>query len=312
MNDDSGSGAGCRRRVLITGATDGLGRATSLALVRAGCELIVHGRSAERVETIRQEALSAGAPGVTSVVADLALLRDVRRMLAAVQNRGEPPGVVVNNAGVGFGDAAGGGRVVSGDGIELRLAVNYLAPMVLTYGLLPILAEHAGSRVVQVASIGQHPLDLADLESREGFDLLTAYRRSKLALIAGSLDLADRVNPSMVTINCVHPATYMPAKMVVREGVAAASTVDDGLAAVVRLVVGTGLTGRTGLCFEGLSEASPHAQAHDPAARQTLRAWTDRFVDTSLSQLSRKGSCAIRDTPAWHASGERVQPCSDR
>src|SRR5215472_13514189 len=164
--------------VLVTGATSGIGRVLVSSLARTGARLVLHGRSADRVaETVRT--IAVGGVEARGVVADLSSLRETAR-LADEALAGGPIDLLINNAGVGFGKDRTL-RETSRDGFELRFAVNYLAPVLLTRKFL---ARGMPTRaVVNVASAGQAPLDLDDLQSARHYDGLQAYRRSKLALI---------------------------------------------------------------------------------------------------------------------------------
>lgn len=196
--------------ILVTGATSGLGAQTAARLAAGGAHLLAHGRSAERVQALVEELRAAGG-AADGLVADLASLAEVAGLARRIS---APLDVLINNAGVGFG-ADRRARETSRDGFELRLAVNYLAPFVLTRALL---ARGLPTRaVVNVASAGQQALDLDDLQSRRGYDGVRAYCRSKLALIMLTLDLADE-RPAL-TFNALHPGTYLDTGMVRDAGI---------------------------------------------------------------------------------------------
>src|SRR5262245_3345606 len=227
-------------RILITGATDGLGRALAADLAGRGAGIVVHGRDRARAEAV---AASIGAEGV--LVADFASLADVRRMA------GEAPqvDVLVNNAGVAVVE-----RQLTEDGNELTFQVNHLAHFLLTLQLLP-------PRIVNVASIGQHPLDFDDLgleRGYDGYDGYDAYARSKLAQVMFTFELAAR-RPDL-EVNALHPATLMDTKMVHAFFGRSRSTVAEGVEATARLVELGGVTGRF---FDGPDESRAHPQAYD-------------------------------------------------
>src|SRR5258707_13191577 len=149
--------------VLITGATSGLGRYLAGQLAGSGWQVLAHGRDQARVADLTA-ALGRDARGY---VADLASLGDVRDLAARVRAEVPRLDVLVNNAGIGFGPP-GEGRQVSADGHELRFAVNYLAPVLLTRLLMPLLTASAPSRIVNLGSLGQVPFDPADAEFAHG------------------------------------------------------------------------------------------------------------------------------------------------
>jgi NAD(P)-dependent dehydrogenase (short-subunit alcohol dehydrogenase family) len=264
--------------VLITGATSGLGRYLAQQLASSGWQVLAHGRDPARVADLCAD-LGGGARGF---VADLASLGEVRDL--AVRITAEVPrlDVLVNNAAVGFG-APGEGRQVSADGHELRFAVNYLAPVLLTRLLVPLLTASAPSRVLNVSSIGQVAFNPADAEFEHGYQGVEAYRRSKLALAAFSFDLAGELEAAKVMVNCSHPATLMNTAMVIHSGITPVSTLEQGGEATIRLITDPALDGVTGQFFDGLTIARARPEAYDPQFRAKLREVTDRMLGDAVS-----------------------------
>jgi NAD(P)-dependent dehydrogenase (short-subunit alcohol dehydrogenase family) len=259
------------RVILITGATDGLGRALAERLAQDGEELLVHGRDAERLARVADELAAASeGPAPRTFLADLADLAEVRRLAAEVRDATDRLDVLVSNAGIGSGEPDGRDRRTSVDGYELRFAVNFLAGFVLTLELLPLLRASAPARVVNVASLGQYPLDFDDLMLERGYDGSRAYAQSKLAQIMAGFELAARVPANEVTVNSLHPATYMPTKMVLQEVGRQIDSIEDGVAATYRLVSDPALAGVTGAFFDRTREARADDQAYDPDARAEL------------------------------------------
>jgi NAD(P)-dependent dehydrogenase (short-subunit alcohol dehydrogenase family) len=257
--------------ILITGATDGLGRALAHQLAGRGARLILHGRDAGRLDqTAKEIAGQAGGEPPRTVRADLAELAQVRRMGDEVRELTGRLDVLVSNAGIGSGEPDGRERRTSADGYELRFAVNYLAGFLLTVDLLPLLRASAPARVINVASLGQHPLDFSDLMITRGYSGTRAYGQSKLAQIMSGFELASRVPADQVTANSLHPATFMPTKMVTEEIGYTIDSLSDGVAATSRLAIDPALTGVTGRFFDRTQEARANAQAYDPAARAEL------------------------------------------
>ncbi|HEY6517107.1 MAG TPA: SDR family NAD(P)-dependent oxidoreductase [Steroidobacteraceae bacterium] len=276
-----------QKTALITGSTDGLGRAAASSLAAAGFKVLIHGRDAQRGgELMRQISAKGGAAEFHR--ADFASLAEVRALANAVQDGHPRLQLLINNAGIGTGDdGRPAPRRTSADGYELRFAVNYLAGYLLTRLLLPSLARSAPARIVNVASVGQYPLDFDNLMLERAYSGMRAYAQSKLAQVMMTLDLAAELRDGGVTVNCLHPATYMDTTMVRAAGVAPASTVAEGAAAVMHLAVSPELEGRTGEYFDGLRRSRANAQAYDPQARRRLAEVSARL--TGLDQRSGPG-----------------------
>jgi len=259
------------KTVLITGSTDGVGRHVATQLAAAGATVLIHGRDTSRAEVLVDEIVRAGYPAPTFYQADLAMLAGVRRLADAVLADHGKLDVFVSNAGIGSQNG-GPARQTSQDGHELRFAVNYLAGFALAYHLLPRLKAAAPSRIVNVASLGQHPIDFDDVMITKNYSGSRAYAQSKLAQIMFTIDLAEQLKGSDVTVNALHPATYMNTTMVRAGGITPVSTVEEGGEAILRLIAGDDVTGKSGLFFNGLHAARAIPQAYDAAARQRLRA----------------------------------------
>ena len=257
--------------VLVTGATDGLGRALATRLAGEGATVLAHARSEERGREALADLLD-GPGDVRLVVGDLASLSAVRALADQVPDRLD---VLVNNAGIGFA----GEREESADGYELRFAVNYLAGFLLASLLRDGLAASAPARIVNVASAGQQAIDFDDVMLEDGYDGARAYRQSKLAQIMHAFDLAEELQGSGVTATALHPATFMDTKMVIDAGGTPASTVQEGLEATWRLVADPSVEGVSGAYFNGTREVRADAQAYDLDARRRLRELSQRLVE---------------------------------
>lgn len=272
----TGPGNG-RRTVLITGSTDGLGRWLALRIAEGGAHVLIHGRSAERAEQVRGEIRAAtGEDRAHVLLADFADPREVDGFADEVLARTERLDVLINNAGIGAA-SPGGRREVDGFGIERRFAVNYLAGYRLTRRLLPLLTASAPSRIVNVSSAGQRAVDFADPMLEKAYDGVRAYMQSKLAQIMFTFDLAEELSGTGVTVDALHPATYMDTTMVREGGITPWSTVDEGGTAVLRLVEEA--DPGTGRYFNGTSQARADRQAYDADARRRLRALSDELLE---------------------------------
>jgi NAD(P)-dependent dehydrogenase (short-subunit alcohol dehydrogenase family) len=265
--------------ILITGATDGLGKAVAVELARAGATVLVHGRDDARGgATLREIRDETGSDRTRWYRADLASLDEVRALAERVRTEHERLDVLVNNAGIGTVEAGEAQRLESRDGYELRFAVNYLAPFLLTRLLLPTLLDSTPSRIVNVSSAGQAPIDFDDVMLEHGYDGVRAYCQSKLALVMLTLDLADELAGQGVTANCLHPGTYMPTKMVIGAGISPLDSLESGVRATTRLIADAELDGVSGCYFDRLREARALPQAYDPEARRRLRELSEQLA----------------------------------
>jgi NAD(P)-dependent dehydrogenase (short-subunit alcohol dehydrogenase family) len=257
------------KTILITGSTDGVGRMVAERLAADGAHVLVHGRNRERGESLVKTIAQNSRGKATLYIADLASLAEVRRLAKEVLADNSHIDVLINNAGIGFLPA---GRQVTADGYELRFAVNYLAGFLLTHLLLPTLKASAPSRIVNVSSIGQSPVNFDDVMMEKSWKGEgAAYTQSKLAQILFTISLAEELAGSGVAVTAVHPATYMATGMVVNAGIEPLSTVEEGAEAILALAVGPQHAKTTGKFFNGLREARANAQAYDLAARKKLR-----------------------------------------
>jgi NAD(P)-dependent dehydrogenase (short-subunit alcohol dehydrogenase family) len=189
--------------VLITGGTSGIGKASAVALASMGAEVVVIGRNEERgeraAEEIRRE---SGNEKVSLMLADLSVQADVRRLAEEFQERHGRLDVLVNNAGLVQSQ-----RTETPDGIETQLAINHLAPFLLTNLLLDLLRASAPSRIVTVSSDAHRwaKLDLDDLQSRKRYRGMQVYGTTKLANILFTRELSERLEGTGVTANAMHP-----------------------------------------------------------------------------------------------------------
>lgn len=189
--------------ILITGGTSGIGKAAATALAGMGATVVITGRNEERgkraLQEIREE---SGNDGVELILADLTVQDEVRRLAEELRERHNQLEVLVNNAGLVLSE-----RTETPDGIETQLAINHLAPFLLTNLLLDLLKESAPSRIVTVSSDAHRwaKIDLDDLQSRKRYRGMQVYGKTKLANIMFTYELAERLEGTGVTANCMHP-----------------------------------------------------------------------------------------------------------
>jgi NAD(P)-dependent dehydrogenase (short-subunit alcohol dehydrogenase family) len=258
------------KTIVVTGSTDGVGRVVAQTLADGGAHVIVHGRNQDRGQRVLDGIQAAGRGAATFYRADFAALAEVRRLADDIRRTFNRIDVLINNAGIGTG-GPNGARQVSADGYELRFAVNYLSGFLLTRLLLPLLLQSKPARLINVSSLGQHPIDFNDVMLTNGYSGSRAYAQSKLAQIMFTFDLARELEVAQVTANCLHPATYMNTTMVRQAGVTPLSTTEEGARAILQLAIAGPFDRQTGLFFNGLNPSRANPQAYDPDAREQLR-----------------------------------------
>ena len=250
---------------LVTGSTSGLGHELALRLGSMGMHVVVHGRNRERGMEVVQAITSEGVGSARFYRADLASFEQVREFGEAVLQDYERLDVLINNAGIA---STPNGRALSEDGHELIFQVNHLSHFLLTQTLLPRLLESAPSRIVNVSSGAQQPIDFDDVMLKNGFSGGRAYAQSKLAQVLFTFDLAEELEGSGVIVNALHPATFMDTPMVTRGGGRPRATVAEGADAVMQLVTSPEIG--SGGYFNGLRRSRANAQAYDEEARARL------------------------------------------
>ena len=265
--------------VLLTGGTSGIGRVAARRLAERDATVAVVGRNHARGERLARES-PTGEPGeIRFHRVDLSTRAAVRRLAREVRETYDRLDVLAHNAGL-----VARSRAKTADGIERTLAVNHLAPYLLTHELLDMLQESRPSRIVVTAS-GIHrraTLDFADLQFERGYDSMDAYARSKLANVAFTVELADRLGAG-VTANCFHPG-FVPSTNLFRNtpawmrlGLRALSVVpgiatstEEGARRLVRLATDPEFSERSGVYVGAGGNESPKAEATDPEVRERL------------------------------------------
>jgi NAD(P)-dependent dehydrogenase (short-subunit alcohol dehydrogenase family) len=250
-------------------------------LAADGARVLLHGRDRGKVAQLAAEiAERFGVPEPATVVADLADLSQVRGLSDQVAALTDRLDVFVSNAGIGSGAPELTTRQLSADGYELRFAVNYLAGFDLTLRLLPLLRAAATSarpdigsapaRIVYVASLGQAPIDFDDVMIEHNYSGSRAYGQSKLAQITSGFRLAERLHQDNITVNSLHPATYMPTKIVLQSIGRSVDTLETGITATRRLVDDPALSNVTGRFFDRTRETRADPSAYDPEVQSRL------------------------------------------
>jgi retinol dehydrogenase-12 len=188
------------RRVLVTGATTGIGRVTAVTLGRLGADVVIVARDAHKAETTLAELRAAGVAEPVALMGDLSLLSSVRAVAEQYKQRFDRLDVLVNNAGAIFTR-----REVTADGFEKTFALNHMSYFVLTWLLLDRLRAGKAPRVVNVSSNAHKPakVDFSDLQLEKKWSAFGAYCVSKLENLLFTFELARR-HPEL-TANALHP-----------------------------------------------------------------------------------------------------------
>ncbi|HUX59776.1 MAG TPA: SDR family oxidoreductase [Ignavibacteriaceae bacterium] len=260
--------------ILITGSTDGIGKLTALHLARQHAHVLIHGRNKEKVAGVVDELKKTSKNNkIEGYVADFSSLNEVRRLTEVILSRYPSLDVLVNNAAVAVSMPR-----LSEDGYELQFAINYLAPFLFTSLLLPALRNAAPSRIVNVSSVGQREVDFDNIMLERDFEDAKAYRQSKLALIMFTFDLAEQLKDENITVNSLHPGTYLNTNMVRNLNITPLGEPESGAEAVTYLSVSENVAGITGKYFNVKTEAMANSQAYDMKARKRLRDLSIEFT----------------------------------
>lgn len=255
------------KTVLVTGATDGIGKATALALGTLGAHVILHGRSAQRLSLAAGEIHAATGSSADTLQADFSSLAAVRMCAEQILREFPRLDALVHNAGI-FARH----REVTPDGYESTLAINHLAPFLLTHLLEGFLRQSSPARIVVVSSIThvQSTLDFENLQGEKRYDGREAYSLSKLANAMFTVELAERLRGSGVTVNCFHPGVIATKLLRSGYGNMAAASPDRGAEQAVYLVASPDVEGVTGKYFVNGREARPSPLVHDASLRARL------------------------------------------
>jgi retinol dehydrogenase 14 len=274
--DNSNGGMG-GTTVLITGGTSGIGNATAVAMAAMGANVVVVGRNQERggaaVEEIKAQSHNES---VELMLADLSVQAEVRRLAEEFLERYDRLDVLVNNAGL-----VQSKRTETPDGIETTLAINHLAPFLLTNLLLGCLEQSAPSRVITVSSEAQRwgTMDFEDMQSRRKYRGFPVYGMTKLANIMFTYELAERLDGTGVAVNCLHPGSVGTNFGQNNRGAMALffrtfkpfmRSPEQGADTLIWLASSPEVDGVSGKYFSDRKEIEAKKVAYDPAARRRL------------------------------------------
>lgn len=267
-----------QKNILITGSTDGIGLETAKMLVSAGHHVLLHGRNPSKLKAVKKAltALSGDNP-VQGYLVDLSRLAEVEALAEAVAAEHERIDVLINNAGV-----YNASDPLTKDGLDVRFAVNTIAPFLLTKRLLPRLGP--SGRVINLSSAAQSPVDPEALAGKGRLSDNAAYAQSKLALTMWSRGLALSLEDRGPAIIAVNPGSLLGTKMVKQAFGMAGGDVRKGADILRRAALEDDFADASGQYFDNDSGrfASPHSDALDLRKCQEIV----RFIETVLAELA--------------------------
>ena len=261
--------------MLVTGSTAGIGRQTALDLARTGARVLVHARSRTRGEPVLEGLKRAsGNPSVELVVGDFTSLCGVRALAREVQEKVDHLDVLINNAAV-FMKA----RTLTEDGFESTFAVNYLAHFLLTGLLMDLLEAAAAARIINVASMAHESacLDFDNLQGERFYEGCGAYALSKLGNVLFTLELAERLKGTPITVNCLHPGVVTTQLLTEGFGITGIP-VERSSRCLTYLAGSPHLQGVTGTYFEDCRPAPVAALARESGVRGRFWEQTESLV----------------------------------
>lgn len=248
-----------QKTILVTGATDGIGLATAKMLIQKGHNVLLHGRNPEKLETVVDSLSDLVTTGsIDSYVADLSEIKQVAALATAIAAQHKALDVLINNAGVFRMD-----NPITAAGLDARFVVNTLAPYLLTRRVLPLMNN--GSRIVNLSSAAQAPVNLDALRGTVKLDPMDAYAQSKLAITSWSHYLAAELGDTPVVV-AVNPASLLGSKMV-KEGFGVdGGDLRIGADILVRAALSDEFANASGQYFDNDTRrfATPHPDAFNP------------------------------------------------
>ena len=255
------------KTVLITGATDGIGKETALMFAKVGATVLIHGRNPAKIAATMDALHQANPKGrFYSYQADFSSLDDVRAMASKILAEHETIDILINNAGL-YPDE----RVITKDGFEQTLQVNYLSAFLLTKSLLPRLEASNQARIINMSSIGHKFVwnNIQNPKSSPFFWRWVSYCRSKLLVLAWTIELARHLEEKNITVNCIHPG-IIRTKVIRILPLSYGSSVPSGAKTVFDLATNPKHNETTGQYFERYKIATPAPMALNKSLQKNL------------------------------------------
>jgi len=268
------------RVILVTGSTDGIGKALAHQLAKQGVTVLIHGRCPRKCDEVTSSIRSQGGEA-RSYVADFGNLLEVQKMAQLLIRNEDCIDVLVNNAGLGI-EAK---RESSIDGNEAIFQVNCLAPYLLTELLARHLQKSRPARIINVASDGQYPIDFTDLMFEKKWHPALAYAKSKLALVMCTFILARKYKDSGITVNAIHPGSLMPTKLILGK-FESIDSIETGVENIIRLIFDPSLSETSGEYFSKETVGKANAQAYDEKSQSLISTAITSLLTSHLSEAS--------------------------
>jgi NAD(P)-dependent dehydrogenase (short-subunit alcohol dehydrogenase family) len=268
-----------QKNILITGSTDGIGLETARVLALQGHHVLLHGRNPAKLEDVRK-ILSALLDGerVESYEADLSRMADVEELAKSVVDKHAKLDVLINNAGI-FKTP----DPITQDGLDVRFAVNTIAPYLLTQRLLPLLG--ASGRVINLSSAAQSPVDTEALTGQVRLsDDFTAYAQSKLAITMWSRTMALSLKDDGPAIIAVNPGSLLGTKMVKDAFDVAGKDIGIGAEILTRLSLEEEFATASGQYFD--NDSGQFSPPHPDALNQQKCEEIVRVVEAALAEIT--------------------------
>jgi NAD(P)-dependent dehydrogenase (short-subunit alcohol dehydrogenase family) len=260
-----------QKTILLTGATDGIGREAARLLIEQGHILLLHGRNPAKLESLRNE-FAASTDRIETYVADLSQIAEVKALADAVSEKHRKLDVLINNAGV-----LRTPKSVLPTGLDVRFMVNTIAPYVLTKSLLPILGDTG--RVINVSSAAQAPVNQDALFGKRVLSDMSAYSQSKLALTMWSLEMA-RTAPAGPAIIAVNPGSMLGSKMVKEAFGVTGGDLKIGAEILCSTALSDEFADASGKYYDNDAKrfSNPHSDALDPVKPRELIAAIEQIM----------------------------------
>ncbi len=266
-----------KKKILITGATDGIGLATAKMLAAQGHHLLIHGRNAQKLSDVKQLLSEiSSADKVETYLADFSNLAEVRHLATSINQQHSQLDALINNAGV-FKTS----NTLTADGLDVRFMVNTIAPYLLAQSLLQVLGN--SGRVINLSSAAQAPVSIQAMLGEESLSDMEAYAQSKLAITMWTKTVAEQLSDSGLFIVALNPGSLLASKMVKEGFGVAGSDLSIGAEILSKMVLDDDVLSHSGDYFD--NDAGRFSSPH-PAGLDKLK--SEQIIEAIETVIARK------------------------